>query len=364
MNFQTVDYIDWFRINWHDIDYDLATSGLHPVSLSDVNIHLDDLNLGKTLFFGHPKLVEMISEIYGVEENEILITSGSTHANYLMCALLIEQGDEVIIERPVYTPLLDVVKFFGAKVKYLERKYEEGYNLNLEQLKEMTGKDTRMMVFTNLHNPSGAMTNEKTLKAISEIADDNNIYVLSDEVYRDFIFENAPPIFSSLTQLGISTCSVSKFYGAGALRVGWAMCREELVDKARKLNDYILAANSCGGEEIAALIMENRSWFVEKIMNITKRNRPLVKSWIEKREDLEGIVPRHGFICFPRLLLDIDSMELTELLLKKYRTMISPARFFDCEKHIRIGYGGDEMILEKGLEYLGFALDELGGSEK
>ena len=70
MNFQTVEYIDWFRINWHDVRYDLATSGMHSVNQKDLGISLKDLNMGHTLFYGHPELVEMVSEIYGIDKNE------------------------------------------------------------------------------------------------------------------------------------------------------------------------------------------------------------------------------------------------------------------------------------------------------
>ncbi|MEE9150491.1 MAG: aminotransferase class I/II-fold pyridoxal phosphate-dependent enzyme [Thermoplasmata archaeon] len=360
MNLQTVEYVDWFRNYWHDIEYDLATSGLHPVSQKELNIRIDDLNFGKTLFFGHPRLVELISDLYGAEKNEILITTGSTQANFLICALLISEGDEVIVEHPVYTPLLDVIKLFKPKVRLLERTFEEGFKLNLKRLNEMVSKNTKMMVFTNIHNPSGNMMDTETLKSIAEIADDNNIFVLSDEVYRDFILEEAPPTFSSLTELGISTCSLSKFYGAGALRVGWAMCNPKLVNKARKLNDYILVTNSCAGELYGALILEKRNWFLDKVKGITSRNYPIVKDWVEGRDDLEWVPPRYGVIGFLRLLKDMDSMRLTELLLKKYGTLISPGRFFGAENYIRIGFGGDGDKLKKGLENVGLALDEMG----
>ena len=85
MDFQTVDYIDWFRVNWKDIKFDLATSGLHAVTQSDLDIQMDDLNFGKTLFYGDPDLVEQVSEIYGVDKDQVLITTGSTHANFMTC---------------------------------------------------------------------------------------------------------------------------------------------------------------------------------------------------------------------------------------------------------------------------------------
>jgi aspartate/methionine/tyrosine aminotransferase len=360
MDFQTVDYIDWFRINWNDIKFDLATSGMHAVTQSDLDIHMDDLNFGKTLFYGDPQLVEQVSKIYGVDEDQVLITTGSTHANFVACTLLLKEGDEVIIEDPVYTPLLDLAKAFNCKIKRIERTFEKGYHLDIEKLNEMVSDDTKLIIATNLHNPSGAMSDHATFKALSEIAKDFNVHVLSDEVYRDFMMEDAPPPFSTFTDLGISTCSLSKFYGSGAIRVGWALCPPQLGDRARKLNDYITAVNSCAGEGYGALILKKREWFVNRVKEITKNNYPIVKNWIESRDDLEWVEPKYGLIAFPKILGNFGSMKLTEHLLEKYRTLISPGRFFGPEDHFRLGFGASEEILKGGLENLGLALDELG----
>jgi aspartate/methionine/tyrosine aminotransferase len=355
-----MDYIDWFRNHWYDIDYDLATSGLHSVSQSELNIALEELNFGQTLLYGHPRLVELISEIYGMDKKEILTTSGATHANFLICAHLIEEGDEVIVEHPVYTPLLDAISACKAKVRLLERKYEEGYELNVNRLNEMVSKNTKMVVITNLHNPSGMWMDQKTLKAVGEIADDTRTYVLSDEVYKDFMLKDMPPTLSSLTQFGITTGSLSKFYGAGGLRVGWTTCSPSIIDKLRKLNDYLLVANSNAAENYGALILENRRYFGEKVKKTISRNYPIVDEWVKTSEDLEWVAPKYGVIGFPRLLTNINSMKLAELLLKKFRTMLPPGRFFGEDNHIRIGFGGDEEMLKKGLENIGLAMDEMG----
>lgn len=355
-----VEYVDWFRDYWHDIEYDLATSGIHAINQRELEILISDLNFGKTLFYGHPELVKQISKIYGCEKDEIILTSGATHANFLFCYLLLSDGDEVVVEHPVYTPLLDVVKLFKPKVKLLERKFEEGYKLNVNRLNEMVSKKTKMIVLTNIHNPSGNMMDEKTLKSVAEIAGDYNIFVLSDEVYRDFMYDDAPPTFSSLSDWGITTCSLSKFYGAGALRVGWGICRPELIDKVRKFNDYIIVTNSCAGELYGAMILEKRNWFIKRVKEITSRNFPIVKAWIEGRDDLKWVAPECGVIGFLRLLKDLDTMKLTEFLLKNYRTLISPGNFFGVKGYFRIGFGGDENMLKKGLENVGLALDELG----
>ncbi|UCE74994.1 MAG: hypothetical protein JSV56_04625, partial [Methanomassiliicoccales archaeon] len=106
------------------------------------------------------------------------------------------------------------------------------------------------------------------------------------------------------------------------------------------------------------LVLEKRNWFVERVKEITSRNYPIVKRWVQSRDDLEWIVPRYGVIGFPRLKRDMDTMELAMFLLKKYRTLISPGRFFGANNHFRIGFGGEKEKLEKGLSNVDLALDE------
>ena len=84
----------------------------------------------------------------------------------------------------------------------------------------------------------------------------------------------------------------------------------------------------------------------------------LIKEWMERRSDLEWVEPKYGVICFPSLKNNGDSMKLAEHLLDKYRTLISPGRFFGCEDHFRIGFGAEEALLKGGLENLGRALDD------
>jgi aspartate/methionine/tyrosine aminotransferase len=138
------------------------------------------------------------------------------------------------------------------------------------------------------------------------------------------------------------------------------MCDSKLVDKLRKLNDYLLVSNSCAGEVLGGLILEKRHWFVDRVKKLIERNYPIVKKWVDERDDLEWLPPKYGVMAFLRMKKDVNSMELAQLLLSKYSTMLSPGIFFDAEGYIRIGFGGDEKMLQKGLENVGLALDDMG----
>ncbi len=105
--------------------------------------------------------------------------------------------------------------------------------------------------------------------------------------------------------------------------------------------------------------VEKRDWFVDRAETLISKNFPIVKKWVDERGDLSWLPPRYGVMAFLRVKKDLDSMKFVQLLKNKYRTLVSPGRFFDCENHIRIGFGGDTEKLKSGLEKVGLALDEI-----
>ncbi len=359
MKLGNVDYLDWYINTCQDIEYDLALSSMPPVTQKDIGAFVDDLNFGEVIHDGNPRLIECISNIFGVDQKGILITCGTTHANFLVCASLLSVGDEVVVENPVYTPILDLIRSFDLKIKKLEREFREGFKINPDKLNEIVSKDTRLIILTNLHNPSGAVTEEKTLRAIAEIAEDAGSYTLSDEVYREFMLDDTPPVMSSVSQRCVSTYSLSKFYGAGTLRLGWITGTPELKERVRKINLNIIITNNVASEYFATVILENRKWFIKRVKKVREINFPIVEEWVNSRKDLDWVAPKYGVMAFLKVLKPISSIQLSDRLLNEHRTMISPGHFFGADNYIRIGFSGDSMKLTIGLENLGRVLDDL-----
>lgn len=359
MKLGNVDYIDWYINTCRDIEYDLALSSMPPVTQKDIHAFVDDLNFGNVIYDGDPRLIECISSIFGADREDILITCGTTHANFLVCASLLSEGDEVVIENPVYTPILDLIRSFGSKIKILEREFREAFNINPDKLNEIVTRDTRLIILTNLHNPSGAVTEEKTLRTVAEIAEDAGAYILSDEVYREFVLDDTPPTMSSVSQRCLSTYSLSKFYGAGTLRLGWITGTPELREQMRKINLNIIITNNVASEYFASVILENREWFIRRVKKVRERNFPIVEKWVKSRRDLKWVPPTYGVMAFLKICRPISSIQLSDKLLNEHRTMISPGHFFGADNCIRIGFSGDSMRLTRGLENLGRVLDDL-----
>ena len=159
-------------------------------------------------------------------------------ANFVAMAALIEPGDEVIIERPVYDLIPSAIGFLQANVKWLPRPASLGYQPDLEALRRTLSTHTKLIVLINLHNPSSVFIDTLTMKEIGRLARAVGARVLVDEVYLDAAFEAEP---KSAFHFGgkefVTTNSLTKVYGLSGLRCGWVLAEPALVEKMWRLSD-------------------------------------------------------------------------------------------------------------------------------
>src|SRR6266403_3938500 len=174
--------------------YDFALSGILNLPIAELEFDVKDLELHGDNAYGFRALIEALAKHRHVDPKNVVTVSGGTSlANHLAMAALLEHGDEVLIEQPTYDPLLAVAEYLGAKIKRFPRKFEDGFKIDIVDLEKWTTSRTRLIVLTNLHNPSSALVDEATLRKIGELARSVGARVLVDEVYLEAMFENAPP---------------------------------------------------------------------------------------------------------------------------------------------------------------------------
>src|SRR5215471_2021734 len=198
MNTQSI-YMHWAKTR-AKVKYDLALSGILNLPFADLDAKIEDIDLNGDNSYGYAPLVDALAEHAKVpRESVVTISGGTSMANHLAMAAAIEYGDEVLIEQPTYEPLLALAEYFGARVKRFARRAEDNFRVDIADLKSQTGPRTRLIVLTNLHNPSSALIDEDTLRQIGDIAAGVGARVLVDEVYLEALFEDAP---RSSVQLG------------------------------------------------------------------------------------------------------------------------------------------------------------------
>ena len=357
-------YMEWAKTRSH-AKYNLATSGLIGVLRAEFPLTLDELEITAPGGYGYAPLLVRIAVHTGAPEECIVSAAGTSMANHLAMAAVLEPGDEILVEQPAYGPLLDVAHYLGARVKRLVRRFESRFAIGLDELQRAITPATRLIVLTNLHNPSGALLSAEMLRAIGKLAHRAGTRVLVDEVYLEMLFgKPAPfsfPIGQSIAAKDnpfIVTSSLTKVYGLSGLRCGWILAAPDLARRMWLLNDLFAATGAHPAECLSVMALDHLEQFRKRARALITANRALLDSFLDSRRDIESFRPPAGTVVFPRLPHGCDPEALFQLLREKYETTVVPGSFFEMPRHFRIGIGGETAAVRAGLERLSSALDE------
>ena len=356
-------YMEWAKTR-SNARFNLATSGLLGVAFPEFPLRLENLEINAPGGYGYVPLNQRLARHAGVPEECVVAAAGTSMANHLAMAAVLDPGDEVLIEQPAYGPLLDVAEYLGARVKRIPRRFENGFAADAAEIARACTPATRLIVLTNLHNPSGALMPAETLRSIGELAQRARANVLVDEVYLEVLFErSAPfcfPIGQSLASAGdnpfIVTSSLTKVYGLSGLRCGWIIASPALAQRMWLLNDLFAATAAHPAERMSVMAVDHLDVFRERARTLLTANRGCLDSFLDSRRDLECFRPPAGTVVFPRLTRG-DPQSFFKLLREKYETTVVPGEFFEMPQYFRIGIGGDTAGLRAGLERLSAALD-------
>ena len=344
------DYMHWAKFK-PAVRYPLTTSEVPHVHLDRLGISVSDLELDGASHPRYGALRERIAGRYGVAVEQVVAADGTSMANFLAMAALISPGDEVLIEFPTYEPLLGAASFLGAEIKRFERKAADAFRLDPALVASAMSDRTRLIILTNLHNPSGAAAEEAELLEIGKFG----ARLLIDEVYLDAAERR------SAVHLGpefVVTNSLTKVYGLSGLRCGWILAEPELAERMWRLNDLFGVNQAHQAERLACLAFDRLDDILGGTPAMLERNRARFNAFVEARADLECMAAEHGIVAFPRWLGG-DSDALADRLRERYDTAVVPGRWFELPDHFRVGLGVPSDVLDEGLNRLGAALDDL-----
>ncbi len=350
-------YIEWAKLR-SKARYNLAISDVVHFPLADLHPQLGDLELSGADGYGYPPLLQKLSAKSGVPVECIVQAQGTSMANHLAMAALVEPGDEVLIEEPTYGAILATAEYLGAKIRHFPRKFESGFQLDPREVERNISARTRLIVITNLHNPSGMRTADSKLRMVGEIARSMGAHVLVDEVYLEACFESPWQTAYLLGPNFVTTSSLTKAYGLTGLRCGWIFAAKPLAERMWRLNDLFGVMAPHPIELLSVLALEHLPEITTRSKQLLATNRALLKEFFKSRRDLLAIWPEAGTIAFPQLTSG-HADAFCQLLREKYETSVVPGRFFEEPEHFRIGVGGKTEDVREGLARIGAALDEL-----
>jgi aspartate/methionine/tyrosine aminotransferase len=362
----TTGYLAWYK----DLEVKLYGSTVDHLLLSSavseptgmLQKHLQQFQrrqlskqLGVSNVWGHPALIKSIATRYNVAEQRVTTTNGVSNGIYLLCRALLSNNAHVVIESPVYEPLIAAADIVGARITHVTRRPPD-YTIDLDDLKRVIKPDTALLFISNLHNPSGALLSNDQLKALARAAQQINptIKIAVDEVYHDFTFGAQAPA-ATLDDCFISLNSLTKVYGLGCVHTGWILADRSVIEKIRRLQLLVEGSGAKLLEGFASFIIENLGEYWNRAIELVSNNRQILVQYLKPLVNdviLSGTIPEHGCIYFPRVAKVDDTQTLVKKLAEKYRVFVVPGHFFGEPKHIRMGFGEETEKLRSSLEKL------------
>ena len=335
---------------------------------------VDAVRKGALLYHHVPETyVAMVEKIrkkndVHVEVDDILLTQGVSPGMWLSIIYTCDPGDEVILTDPMYGPFHDAVEVTPAKKVYWKLDFDEGYRFDEEGLKECITPRTKLIFICNPHNPSGRVMTKPELKAIADIAVDNNIHIFSDELHEDIVYDGRKHIsIASLNPeieaLTMSSWGFSKTFGLAGLQAGY-MCytnKEEMPKVKAKSKGPMRGTNSLMKEIAPVMLDDTMDWWRRDVIVHLEKLRELVVKRLKEMGDINTPDLQGTYLLFPRFNYDMNSQELKEYLFKEARVDLSPGTHFGSngEGHLRMCIATSETIMNEALDRLERALSKL-----
>lgn len=358
--FEPMPYLEWIHGRPDEATYDLGSSDLRTYrpACEVVPQPLAGLSQPRS----PPSLAASIAREYGVDDAQVVVASGATHANFIAVATALSLADEndVAVEKPGYGPLVHTPAALGGRVQRFLRPEENRYGLNPDRVSGVVTDSTALVIVTNRHNPSGRLSSREELATVAEVTRGEETPLLVDEVYGPYVEENREGAFGGVTAAGlpevVATGSLTKFHGLGGLQIGWLIGPESFAGRARAVRSHVpgVAAPS---RALAQRFFAHREELVAGSRAHLRRNNELLSGFVADRDDLSAEIPdgcTFGYVSHERA----DGDEVAEAAWDA-DILVVPGRFFDKSEGVRLSAGRDTEEVQAGLEALGSVLDDL-----
>lgn len=357
-------YLTWTK-SLPAAEYNLAGSGAPPCTRAELGEPEPDAPLTERNDYGWPPLVERIAARYAVGRPSVVVTAGTSMANHLAIAALLSPGDHVLVEQPAYDPLALVPRLWGATVGSFPRRAADAYRLDVAAIESRLEPTTRLVVLSNLHNPSGVVARDADIVALAEVAERRGFHVLVDEVYREWVHgkgsTDGARSAATLSPRMIATSSVTKAFGLNALRIGWVLAEPALADRIRRfmgLFDNIVAHPS---ERLAARALDRADVILDARRPLLAGNRQRLAAWVASMPDVRWVEPTAGTVAWVDLGIG-NTSDFVARLARDASTLVVPGHFFDAPDHVRVALGVASDTLARALQRIAAALSAWHGS--
>lgn len=309
------------------------------------------------------------------EPSQIVISTGAKSSLYHAICAIIDDGDQVILPSPFWLTYPELVKLAGGEVKYIETKGENGYKMTAEELANAITSKTKCLILNSPNNPTGAVYSEEEIKAIAKVCEENNIYVISDEIYEKLIYDgekhySIAQYSEKMKELTIVINGMSKTYAMTGWRIGYLAAPTAIAKAISSMQSHT-TSNACSISQYAsttALTDKKGEEFIEKMQKVFDERRKFMIETLKDVNDIKIIEPKGAFYVF----IDVSalygksyngqkisgSLSFSDLALQKGVALI-PGVAFGNDNCIRLSYAISIDDIREGLKRLKAFIKEL-----
>lgn len=357
---------DWMRDYYFNTEIDIGSSGVENFSLAELYklTELTQEELNSVIFhdsssLGNSSLRRAIALRWGNGDPEqVMVTHGSSEANFLIMNGLLKAGDEVVVLDPCYQQLFSIAESIGCQLKHWHLRFEQNFIPDINEVKSLISPRTKMVVVNFPHNPTGASLTKKEQKDLVSIVSKVEAFLVWDAAFSDLVYKGYPLLNPNVYyERSISMGTFSKCYGLPGLRFGWCLASSEILAHFINLRDYTTLHLSPLIELIAQRVVENADKLLSARSQQAFNNLNILSTWVyQHRKFVEWSRPQGGVCAFLRLKGIPDSEAFCHHFAKDYQVLLVPGTCFNHANYVRLGFGGATSDLKEGLNRLSKAL--------
>ncbi|RME01144.1 MAG: pyridoxal phosphate-dependent aminotransferase [Calditrichaeota bacterium] len=339
-----------------------------------VEAAIQALHRGRTHYSpaaGIPELRQaVVEDVYrrrGVQAKpeNVAITPGAKPIMFFSILALINEGDEVIYPNPGFPIYESVIEFVGAKAVPLPLKEEKGFSFDINDLHAIITDKTRMIILNSPANPTGGILSREDIQAIASLAKERNLWVLSDEVYKNILYEGEH--YSILAEPGMQERTIlldgfSKTYAMTGWRLGFGVMPQPLAEKVEQL---MINSNSCTAtfvQDAGVAALRGSHEEPDRMVEEFRRRRDFIVEGLNKLPGVSCIMPKGAFYVFPNVKnVPMSSKELADYILNEANVAVLSGTAFGAygDGYLRLSYANSIANIEEGLARMARALEKL-----
>lgn len=304
------------------------------------------------------------------DPRRVIITNGGKQAVYMAMAALLDPGDEALLPSPYWVTYPETVSLAGATPVVVPTTIDDGFKVTPEMLERSRTPRTKLLVFVSPSNPTGAVYSPDEVKALGNWAADNDVWILTDEIYQRLVYGEAtftslPGAVAELDDRWVVVNGVAKSYAMTGWRLGWLIGPPDVVEAAGRLQSHLTSNVSNISQRAAIAALTGPQDVVDTMRAAFDRRRQTMVALLGAIDGVRCLEPLGAFYTFPDLSAFLggrftSSLDLATWVLEEAGVAIVPGEAFGAPGYGRLSYALADEELVRGMERLGTALMSLG----